>query len=495
MHLLKKLVVAVAIAYPALAQAQSTKELKAELEALKTHVKKLEAMIEKVGAQATQAAQTAQAAQTTSAAAAQTAAQTQQGGGAAAGGVELAEFNRIRIKTEAMEDASEASGFKNLKLSGYVDPSYIYNRNAKTSSFVFFNNNSSVNGSGEAFSYDNTFFGSGMLNLEKELEGGTKFKLTLMPSKSAGAGYNFGNLVHEASVSVPLGGLNTRLIAGQIPDWTGYEYIPSTQNKLITHNLLFDFSAANFYTGAGVELARGKWLSKIMLGNLNRSRIDTAKQRAPGLFYRVDYAKGEYTGVGFSGIHAGFDDKLQFGRVDLVEVDGYFTRGDWNLQGQLAYGRQGATPSNAYSAERQTWWGLSTLASYKITPRLESVARFDYINNQRNGGGLFGSTFGPGTSPTGKCLDTTGAEANCPDGRNGFGSGMGFDGVNWVVLDPASGSKRYALSLGLNYALMPGVNLKGEYRYDRASGKVFKTADEEYRRDNHVLGVSTVLSF
>lgn len=481
MHLLKKLVVAVAIAYPALAQAQSTKELKAELEALKTHVKKLEAMIEKVGAEAAQAGtQVRQAAQ-----------QAEKTGA----GVDAAEFNRIRIKTEAMEDASEASGLKNLKLSGYVDPSYIYNRNAQTSSFVFFNNNSSVNGSGEAFGYDNTFFGSGMLNLEKELEGGTRFKLTLMPSKSAGAGYNFGNLVHEASVSVPLGGLNTRLIAGQIPDWTGYEYIPSTQNKLITHNLLFDFSAANFYTGAGVELARGKWLSKIMLGNLNRSRIDTAKQRAPGLFYRVDYARGEYTGFGFSGIHAGFDDKLQFGRVDLVEVDGYFTRADWNLQGQLAYGRQGATPSNAYSGDQQTWWGLSSLASYKITPRLESAARFDYIDNQRNGGGLFGSTFGAGASPTGRCLDTAGAEANCPDGRNGFGSGMGFDGVNWVVLDPASGSKRYALSLGLNYALMPGVNVKGEYRYDRASGKVFKTADDQYRRDNHVLGVSTVLSF
>ncbi|MDC8759582.1 DUF3138 family protein [Janthinobacterium fluminis] len=482
MHLLKKLVVAMAIAYPALAMAQSTRELKAELEALKSHVKKLEAMIEQVGAQAALADSRAAQAGAAAAAAGSQAAQ-------AGGGVDVAEFNRIRIKTEAMEDASEANGFKNLKVSGYVDPSYIYNRNAKTSSFVFFNNNSPVNGSTEAFSYDNTFFGSGMLSLEKELEGGTRFKATLMPSKSASAGYNFGNLVHEASVSVPLGDLGTRLLVGQIPDWTGYESIPSTQNKLITHNLLFDFSAANFYTGAGLELTRGKWISKIMLGNLNRARIDTAKRQTPGLFYRVDYAKGEYTGFGFSGIHAGFDDKVQFGRVDMVEVDGYFTRGDWNLQGQLAYGRQGATPSNLYSTGRQKWWGLSALASYKPMPRLETIARFDYINNKSGGGGVFGSTFG------GSCLDSNGGSANCPDGRNGFGSGMLFDGVNWVVLDPASGSNRYALSLGLNYALMPGVNVKGEYRYDRSTGKVFKTSDEQYRRDNHVVGVATVVSF
>jgi opacity protein-like surface antigen len=482
MHLLKKIVVAVAIAYPAVAMAQSTKELKAELEALKTHVKKLEAMIEKVGAQAQQANTVAAAASTQ---AVQATAQAKAGGES----VDVAEFNRIRIKTEAIEDATEASGFKGLKISGYVDPTYIYNRNAATSSFVFLNSNSDLNGSGESFGYDNTFFGSGMLNVEKELEGGTKFKMTLMPSKSAGAGYNFGSLVHEASVSIPLGDLSTRLIAGQIPDWAGYEYIPSTQNKLITHNLLFDFSAANFYTGAGVELSRGKWLSKVMLGNLNLARVNTAKQQAPGLFYRVDYAKGEYNGFGFAGVHSGFDDKAQFGRLDLVEVDGYFTRGDWNLQGQLSYGRQGATESNGYSADKQSWWGLSTLASFKVTPRLETIARFDFINNKRNGGGLFGSTYG------GTCLDVSGVEANCPDGRNGFGSGMVFDGTSWVVADPSEGSNRYALSLGLNYALMPGVNVKGEYRYDRSSSNVFKTSDEQYRRDNHVVGVSTVVSF
>ncbi len=62
---------------------------------------------------------------------------------------------------------------------------------------------------------------------------------------------------------------------------------------------------------------------------------------------------------------------------------------------------------------------------------------------------------------------------------------------------PELGSNRYALSLGLNYALMPGVNVKGEYRYDRSSGNVFRTSGDtpQYRRDNHVVGVSTVVSF
>ncbi|MFC0167231.1 DUF3138 family protein [Pseudoduganella danionis] len=490
MHILKKVVLALAVAYPAIAGAQTNKELKAELEALKNQVKRLEALIEKTGAQAqqasTQAVQASTQAAQASTQAAEVSAKVAQ---AADNGVDPAEFNRIRIKTEAMEDATEANGFKGVKISGYVDPTYMYNRNAKTSSFVFLNNNSAVNGSTETFGYDNTFFGSGMLNFEKELEGGTKVKLTMMPSKSAGAGYNFGNLVHEATLVVPLGDLNTRLIAGQWADWTGYELIPSNQNKLITHNLLFDFSAANFYTGAGMEFVNGQWDTKVLVGNLNRSRIDTGKRETPGLFYRVDYAKGEFNGFGFSGIHAGFDDHDQFGRLDLMEVDGYFTRGDWNVQGQLSYGRQKATDYNAYSGNGTHWFGLSGLASYKITPRFETIARFDYINNRGNGGGVFGSTFG------GVCKDITGADANCPDGRNGFGSSMMFDGSSWVVSDPTQGTRRYALSLGVNYALMPGVNVKGEYRYDRSSGNVFKTFDESYRKDNHVLGVSTVVSF
>jgi hypothetical protein len=492
MHMFKKLAVAVAItvAFPTVAMAQSTKQLKAELDALKAHVKQLEAMIVKVSAQAEKANLVADSAaiQADKAGAEATQA-TAQASKVTDNTVDVAEFNKVRIKTEAMEEATEANGFKSLKFSGYVDPTYIINKNAKTSSFMFLNNNSPVNGSEESFGYDNTFFGSAMLNLEKELDGGTKFKLTLMPSKSTASGYNFGNLVHEATVSIPLTDLSTRLIAGQMPDWAGYEYIPSNQNKLITHNLLFDFSAANFYTGAGLELSRGKWLSKIMVGNLNKAHIDDAGVRTPGIFYRVDYAKGEYSGFGFAGIHSGFDDKVQFGRLDLVEVDAYFTRGDWNLQGQLSYGRQGANDYNGYSSDKSTWHGLSSLVSYKVTPRLEAIARFDYIGNSKNGGGVFGSTFG------GICKDTHGEDANCPDGRNGFGSGMVFDGTDWVVADPSKGSNRSALSLGLNYALMPGVNLKGEYRYDRSSGNVFKTSDDQYKRDNHVIGVSTVVSF
>lgn len=488
MHVLKQAVIAVSLAFPSMVMAQTNKELKAELDALKQHVKKLEAMLEKsLAGKAEMKLEVKQ--EVKQEVTAEVAKALDARRESAPEAVDLGEFNRMRIKSEAVEDAFEGSGFKNLKISGYIDPTYIYNKNAKTSSFVFLNNNSSINGSNEGFGYDNTYFGSAWITLDKELEGGSRARLTLLPSKGTASGYNFGNIVHEASFSVPLDDMNTRFIAGQLPDWTGYEAIPSNMNKLITHNLLFDFSAPNFYTGAGLELIRGKWNFKVMGGNLNRSRIDVARRQAPGLFYRGDYAKGEFTAFGFGGVHAGFDDKDQFGRLDLFEVDGSFIRGDVAMQWQVVAGRQKRSSGNGFAGDYAKWWGLSGLYGYKFTPRFETIARFDYIYNKSNGGGLLGSTFG------GTCKDVLDTDVNCPDGRNGFGSSMGFDGSNWVVLDPTRGSNRYALSLGMNYVLRTGVNLKAEYRYDRSTGNTFLDANGNYRKDNHVLGFSSVLSF
>ncbi|NHZ44638.1 DUF3138 family protein [Massilia aquatica] len=467
MHVYRNAVIAFAAACPIVVQAQSTEQLKAELSALKAHVQKLEAMIETADQAKAEAKAKATSPEPDTA----------------------AEVARLRVKSDAADDAMEASGLKGLKISGYIDPTYIRNRNAGTSSFVFLNNNSSINGSGESFGYDNTYFGSAMLNLDKELEGGSKVRISLMPSKGTASGYNFGNLVHEASASIPLGDQSTRLLLGQIPDWSGYEYIPSTQNKLLTHNLLFDFSAANFYTGAGLQLVRGKWDSKIMLGNMNSARVNDGGERTPGVFYRVDYARSEFSGFGMSGTHAGFDDDDTIGRLDLMEVDGFYTRGDWNIQGQLSYGRQQATAANRYGAQQQRWYGLSSLVSYKIMPRLDAIARFDYIFNGTGGGGVFGATLAPG------CRDLAGFAANCPDGRNGFGPGMLFRAGEWFVLDPTRGANRGTLSVGTQYLLVPGVSVKGEYRYDYATARTFKTLDGQYRRDNQVIGVSTVVSF
>jgi hypothetical protein len=465
---LTALVLALGAAYPA--AAQTSADVLKELQELKAKVAELERKLQ---------------AQEARPAAAPT------GPGGAQWGMtpeQARELSRLAIKAEALEDSRDAAGFKQLKISGYMDPTWIYNRNQKRAGFQFLNSVSD-----DGYNYDNSYFGGAQIDFQKETDSGVKWRLTLMPNRGTDAVMGNGSIVHEASVSIPLGSLQTRLIAGHIPDWSGYEYLPATQNKLITHNLLFDFTLPTTYTGAGLELTRGKWILKGMLANMNTSK-NAQGERAPVVAYRVDYSRGEFKGFGFAGVHGKAANLSQAmldsvsgevigqpnSRLDLFEFDAYFIRGDWTVQGQASLGRQrkaSITPSSGStitedpasgSLRDAQWWGLSGLAAYKITPRLEAIARADYIHNTKNGGGLLGYVVA--------------------DDRNGIGP------------DPAGdanlGTKRTALSFGLSYLFDASTTLKAEYRLDRASLPVFLDVKSgEYRKSNSVFGASVLVAF
>jgi hypothetical protein len=397
-------------------------------------------------------------------------------------------FNRIAVKTEALEDNMESQGLKSLKISGYADPTYIYNRAQQRAGFQFLNPISS-----DGYNYDNSYFGNVSLDFQKEMEGGTKWRLTLLPNRAAGAVIGDGSIVHEASVMVPLGDLQTRLIAGQIPDWSGYEYLPSTQNKLITHNLLFDFTLPTAYTGAGVEWISGKWDTKVMLANMNGSKR-SASEKTPVIAYRVDYSRGEYQGFGLAGVNGDavnyVDPNGKDSRVDLLEFDGYFIRGDLTWQGQVSYGQQkGAaiTPDANGNLRDARWYGLSTLLAYKFIPRWEAIARLDYIENSKNGGGLLGYN---------SFLDNNG-NFSYTDGRNGIGvdPSLGCEG-DFTIAGCDRGANRTALSLGLTYLFNLNTTLKFEARFDSANLPVFyDVSSGGYRKTNQVFGASVLVAF
>lgn len=408
------------------------------------------------------------------------------------------ELNRITVKTESLQDNFTDQGFKGLKISGQMDPTYIYNSRQKDATFVFLNNG------GARYTYDNSFFGMLVLDFDKETESGTKWKLTLAPERGAGAIGNGNSIVHEASVSVPLTDLQTRLWVGQIPDWTGYELTLPAGNKFITHNLLFDLTAPLSYTGAVLDVTRGKWWVRGGLANLNVAR-NTPGNNSPVLIYRVDYSKGEFDGFGFSGLHGKtanfaadgtfavdtgsvdangdpvFEDSPfasagKYTWVNTFELDAYYIRGDWSLYGQASWGQQKrAAIFNSDGRLRDArWWGLSATAGYKLTPRLEATVRGDYINNTKNGGGLLGFSF--------------------DDGQNGIGRGLLADGS--FAKGEGRGSNRYALSTGMNFLFDENTTLKAEYRLDSASQPVFGNASgSSFKKTNHLLGASVVVTF
>ena len=166
----------------------------------------------------------------------------------------------------------------------------------------------------------------------------------------------------------------------------------------------------------------------------------------------------------------------------MFEIDGYFIRGDWTVQGQLSYGQQKRTAITLDAngnAQDARWYGASALAAYKVTPVFELIGRADYLNNSKNGGGLLGYT--------------------AADDRNGIGpdatlgcdpdAGGNIDGCN-------KGTNRTALSLGLNYLYNLNTTFKAEARFDQANLPVFLDVQTgEYRKSNTVFGTSVVVSF
>jgi hypothetical protein len=452
------LALAVAAAFPV--AAQSNAEVLNELKALRDRVGQLEQQLKESQAKAA-AAPTPQWGMTPE---------------------QAAELNRLTVKTEALEDSREASGFMGLKISGQMQTAYIYNQQQDLAGFQFLDSVANY-----GYNYWNSYIGMAILDFQKEMSDGTKWRLTLSPQRGVGSVIDGYSIVQEASVSVPLTDLQTRFIAGQIPDWSGYEYLQPTLNKLITHNLLFDFTLPTGYIGAGVDITSGKWVTKALLAQMNQN-ANFSSAKGSVLAMRLDYARGEYQGFGMAGVYGqapNFVNPPASGsgnsNLGLIEVDGYFIRGDWTLQGQLSYGYQkdaAITADANGNLQTASWYGLSTLAAYKFTPRLEGIGRFDYLNNSRNGGGLlgYGIDSGNGIGPDGNLGCVQGATAAAP-------------GCN-------DGASRYALAVGLNYVFNQYTIFKAEARYDWASQPVFLNVnDGAYSKNNTVLGAAVVVSF
>lgn len=463
--------------------ADTTQDLLNELRALKARVGELEKKLE---------AQTAK----------QAAKEASQSAEAPAPGMtpdQLQDFNRIAVKTEALEDSRDMLGFKGLKVSGYMDPTFVFNQRQHRAGFQFLN---SVHDG--LYTYDNSYIGTAAIDFVKETDGGSRWRLTLSPQRGTQAvSEGSASILHEASVSIPLTDLQTRFIAGHIPDWSGYEYLQPALNKLITHNLLFDTTLPAAYTGAGMELTRDKWIVKGLVANMNTSKRN-ANEKTPVLAYRVDYAKGEFQGFGFAGVHgkarngAAFDANGNAAinpitseaystldtRVDLFEFDAYFIRGDWTVQGQASWGRQKnasiTADPNTGELRNALWTGLSGLVAYKFEPRLEGVVRLDHIFNGKNGGGLL----------TYSALDDHNGIGPAFTGYDSGGHPMYVDGVG------AKGVDRTALTLGMNYAFNLSTVFKVEYRYDWASGPIFlDTKSSTVKKNNQLLSTAVVVSF
>lgn len=430
----KLLVVALASVLPMMsAHAQSSADLKKEIEALKAQLQALTAKVEALSAQP------------------DTSALVQQ-------------VNRIEQKQELAADDQEKSGFKGVKFNGVIEAAFSYDDLGKSHNF------SAGSGYGDE---------TGMIQITKESQDGegVDWTLRLLPGNST-------SIVHEASISIPVNKEN-RIIGGLIPDYQGYEYVFSNANstlgnQLISHNALYDLAGPTAYAGIGMShtFANGTYALKWVVGNIDSGSdtdstnpaVSNAATKTVGFAARGDWYINEYSYVGLSVAHGSVNRNF-----DIVAIDGGYTHGDWALNGQLTTGMQRSAAANGDNAE---WTGVSGLVSYKVMPRLQLLARADYIENRKNGGGTYVDNGGAGGYGLGPERDSSGSSIDPVTG-----------------LTTTNGANLTRLTLGTNYQINANTQWKMEYRVDQSSGYNFTDVDLVPKQTRNMFGTSLVLSF
>ncbi|SCK28006.1 DUF3138 family protein [Vogesella sp. LIG4] len=427
-------------------------------------------------------------------------------------------LNKQELLVQSLTDAANTGPIAGLSVTGYIDPVYIYNRNAKTSGFSFMNHANN-------YTYFNSSIGDVFLDIKKTFGTGPTapfVDIQLEPNRGAGNvtldGAAGGGIFNTAQVTFPLDETN-QFVAGLMPGLSGYEYQSSNQFPTLTHNLLYDFSAPGYFAGVGYNgsTASGDYSWKVLLGNeQNRTHPNSVldanggshSNRNPTLAWRIDKVKGLWdwgwsAAVGKQSVYTGnAQNSCQEGSFGLnclsnspftpymyTEFDASYVAADFTFNAELDLGRQKSAAWNGGDAD---WWGFSLLAlrKWRFEPLglIGSSLRFDYLDTSRNGGGA-GTTFTGGSA-----LDGMQASAGT-DGVNGFGiapSCLASSPNNGLE---CRGARRQDIALDFMLYPTSNVTVKFEYRHDWADLPVFQKSDGSWSKSNDVIGSSFIYSF
>ncbi|TKC92430.1 DUF3138 family protein [Trinickia terrae] len=423
-----------------------------------------------------------------------------------------------QLKVDSLTDAANTGPIAGLSVTGYIDPTYIFNRAQSSSSFLFANHENSYN-------YFNSTFGDLYLDIKKTFGVGPmapSAEITLMPNRGNGItllqnekGSTGLNILNTAVVNVPLSGTSI-FVAGLIPSFGGYEVQQSNQMQTLTHGLLYDFSDPGSYVGVGLNYtpsSSSQWAWKFFLGNeqyrtygsVTQTGLNsfndpiTSSNKIPTFTARTDYtwssaldiggsfnigrqtlaatldSAGNATGYGPGGLSSSGYGTFLFGEADLT-----YTLADVIYNAEIDYGQQ---QHAAYNGGQAQWYGLSLLAHRKFNipalGRMGATLRYDLLVDSKNGGG------GGGIA-----LNSQGR-----DPYNGFGiSTTCFQNSTDNGIE-CKGANRQDVTLDLLFYPTQQITVKVEYRHDWANNAVFLRNDGSYAKSNDLLATQFIYSF
>ncbi|WP_047257883.1 DUF3138 family protein [Chromobacterium subtsugae] len=413
----------------------------------------------------------------------------------------------MELKVDRLNTAANEGPIAGLSVTGYLDPTYIYNRGNNSAGFQFLNHQNT-------YAYSNSTFGDVYLDIKKTFGVGPtapSAEISIMPNRGSGNtlldGGSGNNIINTAVINVPLSD-TWSVNAGLMNSFGGYEVQQSNQMVTLTHGLLYDFSDPGSYVGAGFAWSHDVWAWKFLLANeqyrthanlanAGNSSVTGAPQvksnNTPTMTARVDYTWSSALDLGGS-FNAGRQTLLTgsncqgsygyqctanspYSNYFFTEADASYTLGDVQYNAELDYGQQQNAAWNGGNAQ---WYGVSLLGHRKwmtdTVGKMGATLRYDYLNDSKNGGGGGGIALGS----------------------------SGYDGSNAFGVSPAcvasgaancKGANRQALTADLLFFPTDQLTLKLEYRHDWASESVFLRNDGSFRKNNDLLGAQAVYSF
>lgn len=428
-----------------------------------------------------------------------------------------------QLKVDSLNDAATTGPIAGLSVTGYIDPTYLYNRSASSSSFLFGNHESSYN-------YFNSSFGDLYLDIKKTFGVGPmapSAEVTLMPNRGNGItllqnehGTISDNILNTAVVTVPLTATTT-FVAGLMPSFGGYEVQQSNQMLTLTHGLLYDFSDPGSYVGVGLNYSPdgSNWAWKFMLANEQYRTYGSVVQtgtnalgdpitqsnKIPTFTARFDYTKSSALDIGGSfnigrqtlasgtttdangntvpvyGV--GGAAPSAFGTFFFGELDASYTLADIQYNAEVDYGQQ---QNAAFNGGQAQWYGLSFLAHRKFNiaglGRMGVTARYDVLADTKNGGGGGGIALNSnGMDP----YDGFGIGASCLANSKANG-GLGFE---------CKGAVHQDVALDLLFYPTQQITVKVEYRHDWATQDTFLRSDGSYGKSNDIIATQFIYAF
>jgi len=418
------------------------------------------------------------------------------------------------MKVESLQTAATTGPISGLSVTGYLDPTYIYNRDLSSASFLFLNHE-------PVYNYTNSTFGDVYLDIKKTFGVGPmapSAEITLMPNRGNGItllqnskGSTADNIINTAVITVPLTATTT-LVSGLVPSFGGYDVQQSTLMNTITHNMLYDFSDPGSYVGIGANYTGdgSRWAWKFFVGNEQyrtygsvvttgtnaaTGQPTTQSNRIPTVTARVDYTwssaldiggsvnigrqtlgtgPASSTGFGPGGFSPSAFSSYLFGETDLT-----YSLADLTYNAEFDYGQQSHAAFNGNMAQ---WYGVSLQANWKFNVagigRMGTTVRYDFLNDQKNGGGGGGIAIGGGT-----------------DVSNGFGIDPACLSASTSGGVQCKGANRQDIAFDLLFYPTQQLTFKAELRHDIASQSVFLKNNGTFTKSNDMLATQMIYSF